>query len=116
MSNQPIIRTFNDALAAMEDGHLVHDLSEAQRGILEAIHNAVIDGARKAKGSLTLKLDYTLDDGVVEILADVKAALPKTRRARSVMWVTPEHNLCRNNPRQSEMFGEPGEPKAVRTA
>lgn len=115
MSNHPVIRTFNDALATMEDGQLVHDLTEIQREILEAIQQASIEGSRSTKGSLTLKLDYALKDGVVEILVDIKSTLPKIQRPRSVMWLTPEHNLSRNNPRQLDLFGEPGEPRVVRS-
>lgn len=111
----PILRMFTDALAVMEDGQLVHDLTETQQELVAALSNAVIDGARRAKGTLTLKLDYTLEDGMFDIQADVKSSLPKTKRSRTVLWATPDNNLCRNNPRQRNLFEDVNEQREVRS-
>lgn len=114
-NNQPIMRTFADALSILEGGALSQDLTEQQREIIAAINNAVAEGAKRGKGSLTLKLDYTYDGDFIEIQADVKTTIPKEKRGRSVLWTTPDNNLCRNDPRQNEMFGEPGEPRVVKS-
>ena len=121
MSSEPIIRTFTDAMASMEDGQLIQDLADMQRDILAALHNASLDQGGKPKASLSIKLDYKMDSGVIEIVADVKSSLPKTKRARTVMWATPENNLCRNNPRQRNLFedvnrNDDGGFRPVRTA
>jgi len=116
MSNtQPIIRTFTDAIAVFEGGTLNQDLTEHQRDIVAAINNAVADGAKRGKGTLVIKLDYVYDGELVDIQADVKTTLPKEKRKRSVMWTTPDNNLCRHDPRQDEMFGGEGGPRVVKS-
>ncbi|MBL4748432.1 MAG: hypothetical protein JKY17_06610 [Magnetovibrio sp.] len=114
-NTDPIIRMFSDALVIMEDGQLVSDLTETQRDLLAALTDCIQDGARRAKGTLTLKLDYVLEDGMFDIQAEVKSSLPKVKRGRTVLWATPENNLCRNNPRQRNMFEDVNEAQDVRS-
>jgi len=100
------IRTFTDAIAVMEDGQLLHDLTEKQRDLIGDLNNAIQDGARSAKGTLTLKIDYKLEGGVIETQADLKTKTPEPKRERSMMWATPENNLSRSNPKQRDIFEE----------
>lgn len=104
MTSQPKINTFAEALGLLEDGQLAADLTEAHGDLLAALNNAVLDGARKAKGKLVLTLDYALEGGTVEINAAIKASAPKAPRARTILWTDDHHNLSRTNPRQRDMF------------
>jgi hypothetical protein len=115
--NNPIIRTFTDAIAIMEDGQLIDDLTTEQKNLVAALNDAIQAGAKSASGELTLKIKFNLEDGMIQTQADVKIKTPKPKRARSVMWTTPENNLCRNNPKQRDIFEAiEGKPKTVRNA
>lgn len=104
--SQPIVRSFTDALASMEDGRLTHDLSEKLQELLGDLSNLQLSGVRDPKGSMTLKIDFKLTDGIIEIVTDVKTKTPDVKRDRSVMWLTPDNNLCRSNPKQTSMFDD----------
>lgn len=118
MSTEPIIRTFADALSVMEDGQLICDLTAAQQSLIAALHDAALNKGGKPKGSISLKLEYSLEEGMVEIHSDIKAVEPKTKRARTMMWVTPENNLSRSNPKQRGLFEDvnASDGRPVRTA
>lgn len=112
----PTIQTFAEALGCLEDGQLVADLTTAQQKLLAALNNAVLDGAKKAKGKMTLVLDYELEGGTVEIKSDIKTVEPKTARARTILWTDSQHNLSRTNPRQRSLFEDVNGPREVRDA
>lgn len=115
MSQQPAIRNFCEALTAMEDGQLVEDLAEKLNELIAEMNNAAIDNGGKQKGSLTLKLDFTLDGGLIETNANVKSTLPTIKRQRSVFWSTPDNYLSRNNPKQRDIFEDVNKERAVRS-
>ena len=103
------MQTFNEALSMIEDGHLAHDLTQVQGEILEAIQQANRKGSRRAKGTLTLKLSYSLKDGVVEIASDIKSALPKVqaapaKRPCSALWLTEDNGLSCKDPIQTNII------------
>lgn len=97
--------TFNQFLAMLEDGALHADLSEALRDINAEMNNHAQAYGRKAKGKMTITIDFLLDKGVFDIQADFKATLPKDKRPRSVAWSTPGNNFTPNNPKQMQLFG-----------
>jgi hypothetical protein len=99
-----IHRSFSTLVSDLEDGHLHADLSREVQDIVGELNNAFANVGGKPKASLTLKLDFTLEDGgIITIAADTKKVLPRTVRARTFMYATPENNLTRRNPRQPEL-------------
>jgi hypothetical protein len=96
-------RSFATLISDLEDGELHADLSRAVQNIVGELQN--IAGARggKPKATLTLKLDITLDSGMVVIAADVAEKLPRPVRGKSFLYATPENNLTRRNPRQPDL-------------
>lgn len=97
-------RTFGQFIGEAEDGQLHTDLSSELETIIAALDETIRSGRSKAKGSLTLTISFVLDNhGVCEVDAAMKTALPKTERARSIFWVTPENHLSRFNPRQQNL-------------
>jgi len=101
-----LVTGFGETLAVLQEGTLVQDLSEEQKKIILELQDAIIDGAKKAKGSLTIKLDYLLEDGVINILPDIKSTVPKRPRLKSVLWAGENGALSRVNPRQFNMFDD----------
>lgn len=109
MSNEVSIRTFGETLSVMESGQLMQDLTDLQKQIIETLQNELLDVGGKPKASLTLTIDYKLDQGVFDIVAKAKSKLPDTKRGRTLLWATPDNNFSRNNPRQPSMFGDVNE-------
>ncbi len=97
-------RSFAHFIELLEDGHLNPRLSKLLRDLNAALHDHILDaGVRKAKGSLTLKLDFELKDGAFEVQAEAKTVLPKASHPRSIMWSTEGNNFVNQNPRQLRM-------------
>jgi hypothetical protein len=98
-------RSFPSLIATLEDGELSNDLSDQIRDIVARLHDVYMNQGGTPKGSLTLKLDFKLDSGVIETKADVKSTMPKQVRRKTVMYATPGNYLTRRNPKQAELPG-----------
>ncbi|CUW39701.1 conserved protein of unknown function [Magnetospirillum sp. XM-1] len=98
-------RSFSTFIAMLEDGKLNADLSEALRDLNAAMNDHVIAFGGKPKGKMVISIDFTLEKGVFDIVADFKVAEPKVKRDRSIAWSTPGNNFSPENPRQMQLFG-----------
>jgi hypothetical protein len=99
-----IIREAQMVIGILEDGQLANDFSaEMQKALADLKEHAGPKG--KAKGSLTLHLDFTVEGGTVTINADLKSKLPKSGRAASVLFVLDDGTLSTEHPRQANLFG-----------
>ena len=98
----PPSRSFGVFLAELEDGRLHGALTDALRDLIGDLEEARQRGG-KPKGKLTLTLNFTHDDGIVECSADFATKAPKPPRGRSIFWVTPDNNLTRRNPAQADL-------------
>lgn len=106
------IRQANEIIGMLERGDLNADLSnEIQRVLKELIDGAPPKG--KLKGSVQVKLSFTVDSGSVEIEAAIESKLPKRARSRDFYFVTPEGGLSTEHPRQQDMFAAPREVRAA---
>lgn len=94
------LKSFTAFLQQAENGALAHDASEALAKVLEEIADANTSRGGKQKATLTLKLDFTIDNGLVDIRADIKTKTPAIPRGRSMFFLTPENNLSRQDPNQ----------------
>lgn len=63
----------------------------------------------KAKGSVTLKLNITLENGMVQIEADVSSKRPKPANGSTLYWLTEDNELSTEHPKQTDMFSGPRE-------
>lgn len=98
-------RSFNSFVNMLEDGILHSELSDALRELNAGMNDHVHKTGNKAKAKMTIEIDFTLDKGVFDIVADYKIKLPKVKRARSVAWSTQGNNFTPQNPRQMQLFG-----------
>lgn len=105
-------KSFAAFLNMLEDGKTHSDLSEHLRELNAAMNNAVLDRGGKAKGKLTLEVEFMLDKGVFEIQPSIKVKLPETKRNRTIAWSTPGNNFTPHNPRQMNLFERPREVSA----
>lgn len=101
----PPARNFAAFLSQVEDGELHQALTDAQRDLIAKLIDHARDVGGRPKGRIVVDIGYQLDkSGMIEIVADFKVTTPKTVRGKSVFYPTPENNLSRHNPRQSDMF------------
>lgn len=105
-TNQEAAHSFTSFIAMLEDGQLHHDLSEALRDLNAKMNDHAVNSG-KAKGKLSLNIDFTLNKGVFDITSDFKVKEPQESRARSVAWSTQGNNFTPHNPRQMNLFGQP---------
>ncbi|MBS1014459.1 hypothetical protein [Acetobacter persici] len=97
------MRQFSQIIVECEDGQFNADLSDALRDLIGDLHNAAVSANGRAKGNMTVKIDFKLDGGVMTLTTDYSTKAPKAARAHSVFWATPENNLSRRNPKQREL-------------
>ncbi|GBQ69752.1 hypothetical protein AA103196_2300 [Ameyamaea chiangmaiensis NBRC 103196] len=103
MSESAIIRQFSQLVAVAEDGQLNDDLDQEVTDLVAILNDAAASRNGKAKGSITLKVDFALDGGIITISTDYAVKKPKVARARSAFWATPDNKLSRRNPKQHEL-------------
>ena len=115
MSNKHRPDLFTNTLNTMDFGVLPEELSDDLAELIQAVKDT------GKSGDLTLKLTIkaeSLGAGQVSIKSDVKLKKPQMPRDKAVMFMTPDNNLQREDPRQHSMKFEavPNTPKAPVTA
>lgn len=103
------LQHFNTLITQLEGGALNEALSEEIRKVVSEISDAAMDRGGVQKGSVTLKLDFKIDqkDKIIEVQADVKTKVPQTPRGRAGMfWCDSDGNLTRENPHQMSFDDE----------
>lgn len=94
--SRPIVDTLRD----IDYGSLLDELAEQQQAIVAACC------ATNKVGELTIKLKYRPETGgQIHIEHEVKAKAPEAKRAKTIFFATPDHNLTRTDPRQGELSG-----------
>lgn len=99
-------RPFADTLRDFDRGRVHTELSEQLQTLVEA----VMDVGKAGTLALTVKVTPTKAEDTVEVTAVVAAKPPKATRA-SIFYVSDDHNLTRDNPRQPflPLAGVPGD-------
>lgn len=98
------LRTFSRVVGQLADGKLEDKLTRALIDLIGDIQNAKMEGG-KAKGSITLKLDFIADGRMMKIQPTVKVEKPKEPALEAdQLYVTPDNNLTVNDQRQPRLF------------
>lgn len=100
-----IIRTPDVLLGTLEQGELVKDLQAEISKVMVALADLGEHGA--AKGSITLKIDFAVENSLTEINTELTSKLPKPRRRKTMLFVTPEGELSTEHPKQTDLFAGP---------
>ncbi len=103
MSDTATIRSFSQLMAVAEDGQLNSDLDTEVTDLVATLSDAAASRNGKAKGKLTVSIDFALDGGIITLSTDYTVKKPKCARARSAFWATSDNKLSRRNPRQPEL-------------
>jgi len=91
-------RPFADLLREHRAGRTHEDLTEQ----LQQLVQAVTETGKGGSLSLTIKV-APHGDGAAMVTASVATKLPKQQGGGAIFFVTPENNLERQDPRQTEM-------------
>ena len=98
------IRSATVALGLIGDGELIAEL-DAEMLALNAHLLEATGGRRKAKakGSITLKLDFVVEDGQLVITTDLAVKKPKKPRADGFFWLRDDGTMSTEHPAQTRM-------------
>ncbi len=97
-------RDFAVFLRHIDDGILHTDASRELQALAAKLYEFSQTYGGVAKGALILTVNLSaLENGTVDVIADVKVKEPKPKRARSVFWMTKGNNLSPDNPRQQKL-------------
>ncbi|MBN8831213.1 MAG: hypothetical protein J0G94_11495 [Sphingomonadales bacterium] len=97
--------TLAEFIRSLEDGQFDADCYEKLKGLSAAMNDHAWNNGGKAKGKVTITLDFIQEGTVVEIKSAFKVVEPVDRRPKSVMWTTEDHRFTRTRPGQRELFG-----------
>lgn len=91
-------QNFFDVLRIAQRGNTVEQLNDSLAELTKAVMDA------RGSGSLTLKISLKPDgDNSVEMDSTVTLKKPNIKRGKTIMFVSPEGALVRNDPRQIDM-------------
>lgn len=98
------IRDSVQIIGMLERGDTAQALSDEIAAALIKIQDCASD-RKSAKGSVTLTLNISVEGSNVQIEADIKSKLPKTKRGTSFYFMTSDGALSTEHPQQVDMFG-----------
>lgn len=108
----------SDVLRLIDDGQFNADASEDMRKLVLALQEHAKSNKGIAKGSITIKMDFTLANGILVTTPDVSIKTPKVKRDGTALFIGEEGTLGRNPENQQALFGDraPRDPFAERQA
>jgi hypothetical protein len=102
------IRDADTLIAVLEQGDLKSDLNAEIAKVVSKLHELSDENPkRKFSGSLTLKMKFSAENGMVTISNDITSTLPKIPRRSDIFWTTEDGALSTEHPAQTDMFGGP---------
>ena len=103
-----IIQNSQALIGMLEGGELNADLTKKLDETLAELATLSDDNPKVShKGSLTLKLDFQVANGMVTINANIATKTPKRTRRATAYWVTESGKLSTEHPQQHDMFSGP---------
>lgn len=113
MNGTPKIVGVPQLLALLQRGAFLPRLNDELATVLAKLKETA--GEEEAKGSLTLKLNIKVEDGVATFIPEIATKLPKEIERQTVLWVADDGKLMAEHPEQQNLFagprGVPSEPK-----
>lgn len=97
--------TLGEFIRSLEDGQFDADAYAAIKRLSAALKSTAMTNGGKAKGKVTIALDFAQEGSVTAIKATFKVAQPEAPRPKSIMWTTDDNRLSRSRPGQNELFG-----------
>ena len=101
----PKLRDAATILSSLDGGEVLRKLSAEMTAALVALDEDT--GRRpkaKAKGSVTLKVSFEVENGMVNVGAEISSKLPKPTVPSSFFWLLADGALSTDHPKQIDMF------------
>jgi hypothetical protein len=99
-------RSFAVFLRQLANGEAESVLSYEQHELLKILKDESEHRHGKVKGSLTVKLHFTAEEGIVDVRYETKSAPPKRSTSTGRFWLTEGANLSPKPTKQTEFpFG-----------
>ena len=98
------LRGFDQILSLADNGNYLPGLLERNEGLISEIAAFTNTYGTKAKGKLTIEIDYEVDRfGQISLTVDDKIKSPKAPKAKAVAWTSEGGVLTVANPNQRQM-------------
>ena len=94
--------TIEALLAQLDHGHLAKEATAEYRALARALKDALNEG-RSAKGSLSIRIRFAVEKGVIEATGEVVAKGPPPRRGRSIFHAGLTDHLSALDPMQPDL-------------
>ena len=105
------MKTISDwtmVMGLMENGRFAPEFSEFIRNTLTQLHDQSEEQDGKLiKGSVSLQLNFSIKDSMIEIATVMDAKVPKRPRRVSHFFIVDNGNLSTEHPKQHDMFVRP---------
>ncbi len=88
----------------LEDGQFSREGYDDLKRLGEALKLHAANGM-KAKGKVTLTIDFEQEGEALHVRGDIKVKMPELPRRKSIVWTDDNGDFCRFPPRQAQMFG-----------
>ena len=105
------LKQASEIIGVIERGDLNHDLTNEIEKVLKALQEQAPPKG-KIKGSVSLKLGFTVSANSVELDSVIDSKVPKRPRQTSLYFLTQDAELSTEHPQQEAM--EFSEPRVVR--
>jgi hypothetical protein len=96
-------RAFANYLTSLEEGRLHAEASEQTQVLVKDLMTHVGSFGGKAKGKLTVTLDFSAEDNHVMVIGSVSVKSPKFPRQRTLFFSDKNFNLSTKDPKQTEL-------------
>lgn len=97
--------TLGEFIRSLEDGQFDADCYEAVKELSAALNEHAWSNGGKARGKVSITLDFAQEGGITEIKTSFKVTQPEAKRPKSIMWTTEDHRFTRTRPGQQQLFG-----------
>lgn len=100
----PPPKSFTFWLAKLANGEAESHLSYELQKLMERMDEEAHTRNKEVKGSLTLKLNFGVDEtGAVGVVFDVATKEPPRKTTPAIFWLNKHGHLVEQNPRQQEL-------------
>ena len=99
------IRDLNTLMGMLDRGHVIREANGQLSELLQVLSEMGSEEPKKNfKGSLNIKVEVALKDGVATISATVEKKVPKRTPGAGLFWVDGDGELTTEHPQQDDMF------------
>lgn len=95
----------SDVIRMLDEGQFNVDASEDMRKLSAALHESAKRNKGRAKGAITLKLDFMIGNGVLVITPSHQTKFPVEKRSGTPLFMAENGSLGLNPVDQMAMFG-----------